>query len=77
MYSTYKVRADELTESFLNGLKETYQGKEIEIVIQEAEDETEYLMQSKANEEHLDRSIASIEAGKGVEVHPETLESCN
>ncbi|HQC27497.1 MAG TPA: hypothetical protein PLU31_07570 [Treponemataceae bacterium] len=76
MFSTYKVNADELTEAFVRGIKETYQGKVIKIIIQETIDETQHLLQNKANEEHLDRSIASLEAGNGVEVIPETLELC-
>ncbi|MDR1748129.1 MAG: hypothetical protein LBR47_03630, partial [Spirochaetaceae bacterium] len=53
MYSSYTVKADELTEGFLKGLKETYREKKIEIVVYEVDDETDYLMRSEANREHL------------------------
>ncbi len=66
MYSSYTVRADKLTDGFLKGLKETYGKSEIEIVVYEVEDETEYLMKSKANREHLDRAIQNIESGKNL-----------
>jgi PHD/YefM family antitoxin component YafN of YafNO toxin-antitoxin module len=35
-------------------------------VVYDVEDETEYLMKSKANREHLDRAISNIEAGKNL-----------
>ncbi len=66
MYSSYTVRADELTEGFLRGIKETYGKREIEIVVYDVEDETEYLMKSKENQEHLDRAIRNIESGKNL-----------
>jgi antitoxin YefM len=66
MYSSYTLKADELTDGFLRGLKETYGKSEIEIVVYKVEDETEYLMKSKANQEHLDRAISNIEAGKNL-----------
>jgi antitoxin YefM len=77
MYSSYTLRADELTDGFLKGLKETYRNKEIEIVVQEVEDETAYLLSNEANRRHLERSKAAIESGKGlIEVTIENLESC-
>ncbi|MDR2897749.1 MAG: hypothetical protein LBU99_02965 [Spirochaetaceae bacterium] len=78
MYSSYRVRADELTDGFLKGLKETYRDKEIDIFVQErGEDETAYLLSSEANRKHLERSKAALESGKGlIEVSMESLESC-
>lgn len=78
MEASYRLKAEELSEAFLNGLKETYRNKEIEIFIQEREeDETEYLLSSEANRRHLERSKAAIESGKGlVEVSIEELETC-
>jgi predicted enzyme related to lactoylglutathione lyase len=66
MYSSYTLKADELTDGFLRGIKETYGKREIEIVVYDVEDETEYLMKSKANREHLDRAISNIESGKNL-----------
>jgi len=40
-----------------------YMNKEIEITIQEIEDETEYLLKSEPNRQHLLRSIEQLRSG--------------
>ena len=64
MYTTYRLRADEMTEDFVRVLKEVYKDKEIEISVQEAEDETEYLLSNEANRKHLLESIEAAKTGK-------------
>jgi len=44
MYSTYTINTDELTSQFITALQQTYPGKKVEIFVQEAQDETEYLL---------------------------------
>jgi hypothetical protein len=44
MYSTDTLNTDDLTSQFITALQQTYPGKKVEIVVQEAQDETEYLM---------------------------------
>ncbi|MCL2186975.1 MAG: hypothetical protein FWB86_14170 [Treponema sp.] len=44
MYSKYTLNTDDLTSQFITALQQTYPGKKVEIVVQEAQDETEYLM---------------------------------
>jgi type IV secretory pathway ATPase VirB11/archaellum biosynthesis ATPase len=44
MYSTYRLKADELSADFIQALKKTYRHREIEIIVQEIEDETDYLL---------------------------------
>ncbi|MEM6835940.1 MAG: hypothetical protein AAF609_03710 [Cyanobacteria bacterium P01_C01_bin.120] len=63
MQTTYRLNASELDEKFLEGLKATFQGQEIEIIVY-ALDETEYLLASPANRERLFAAKANIEQGK-------------
>jgi hypothetical protein len=66
MQSTYRVRADELTDDFVQALKVAYKHREIEIVVSDVLDETDYLMSSPANRAHLLASIKSIESGENL-----------
>jgi antitoxin YefM len=75
MQSTYRLKANELDEQFIAGLKAIYKDKDIEIIVYEVEgsmsevacdisavcDETEYLLKSEANKQRL------MEAKKNVE----------
>jgi antitoxin YefM len=72
MQATYRLRADEITYNFLKGLKDTYQDKEIEIVVQEVEDETAYLLKSEANRKHLLTAVQDVQ--NGVSGHTMTFE---
>lgn len=64
MYSVYRLKANELDSRFLKALKAMFKNKEIEIVVTEAiqseEDETEYLLKSKANRERLMEAIENV-----------------
>ena len=74
MQSTYRLNANELDDQFLEGLKTTFQDREIEIVVYEV-DETDYLMKSEANRERLVAAKANIDDGTNlVEVSLESLE---
>lgn len=44
MYSTYTLNTDELSSQFISVLQKAYPGKKVEIFVQEAQDETEYLL---------------------------------
>jgi antitoxin YefM len=60
MQSTYRLKANELDEQFIAGLKAIYKDKDIEIIVYEV-DETEYLLKSEVNKQKL------MEAKKNVE----------
>jgi antitoxin YefM len=66
MQSTYRVRADELTDDFVQALKVAYKDKEIEIVVSDVVDDTDYLLSTEANRERLLGAIKDIEAGENL-----------
>lgn len=72
MYALYKLRADELDQSFLDSLKSQFRDREIEIAVSEVadstEDETTYLLRSPANRERLLRAIDNVAHGRELEV---------
>jgi antitoxin YefM len=64
MYTIYRMNTNELDNRFLKALKTMFKDKEIEIAISETSnqeaDETEYLLKSPANREHLLKAIENI-----------------
>jgi antitoxin YefM len=74
MHNTYRLNASELNDDFLQGLKATFRGREIEIIVYEV-DETDYLLKSEVNRERLIAAKANIENGTNlIEVSLESLE---
>ena len=63
MVATYRLRADEINDTFLKNIQSNYMNKEIEITIKEIEDETEYLLKSEPNRRHLLRGIEEMRSG--------------
>ncbi|MDR3342962.1 MAG: hypothetical protein LBT14_09305 [Treponema sp.] len=66
MITTYTVNTDELTSSFVSLLKTSYPGRKVEILVQEVEDKTAYLLGQEANRERLLRVVEDIKAGKNL-----------
>jgi len=66
MITTYQMDVNELTVEVVNSIKAAFKNKTINITVTEAFDETEYLLASKANREHLEKSIQEAEEGKVV-----------
>ncbi|MBR0031989.1 MAG: hypothetical protein IJP61_06865 [Treponema sp.] len=61
MVGTYTMRPSELTIDFIRSIQAIFKNKEIEINIREIPDETDYLLSSEANKNHLLKSIQEAE----------------
>ena len=59
MYTTYRLRADELNNDFIEALKTLFKDKEIEIIVTDI-DETAYLLQSEVNKQRLLQAVQNI-----------------
>lgn len=68
MYTTYRIRADELNDDFLVALKTLFRDKTIEIAVSEAvdesADETAYLLHHPANRQRLMDAIENVRDGR-------------
>jgi hypothetical protein len=62
MYSTYTLNTDELTPQFITALQQNYPQKKVEILVQEAQDETECLLK----DQQLLSAIQDIKNGKNL-----------
>ncbi len=49
MNAVYYLNTNEINENFINSVKSLYKDKNIEIIINETQDETEYLAKSPVN----------------------------
>ncbi|MEK7671720.1 MAG: hypothetical protein AAB344_05830 [Bacteroidota bacterium] len=70
MGMTYRLKASELGENFLQSIKALYGNKLVEIYVAEVngedEDETEYLMSSPENKRRLLESIDDIKNNRNI-----------
>ena len=74
MQTIYRLKASELDNDFLEGLKATFKDKEIEIIVYEV-DETDYLLKSDANKVRILKAIDNVNNKTNlVEVSLESLE---
>jgi len=74
MYSLYRLNINELDNNFLEGLKQIFKDKNVEIIISEY-DETEYLFRSPANKKRLLEAVDNVNNGKNlIEVNSEVFE---
>jgi len=75
MTTTYHLNVDELSIELVNSIKAAFKNKTIDITVSEAMDETEYLLSTKANKEHLEKSVRELEEGKGITMTIEELQN--
>ena len=74
MQTIYRLKASELDNDFLEGLKATFKDKEIEIIVYEV-NETDYLLKSDANKVRLLKAIENVNNKTNlVEVSLESIE---
>lgn len=66
MTTTYRLNSKELSEEIIRSIKEAFKDKDIEIVVSDLVDETEYLLSTEANKKHLYHSIEELEKGNGI-----------
>ena len=64
MIATYQLKPHELTDDFFKKLKDTFSGREVTITVEETQDETDYLLSTEANREHLLAGIEAVKQGK-------------
>lgn len=66
MVATYILDENELTDSFYHQLKQQFKNKRITITIEEAIDETAYLLTNPANARHLFSAIENSQKESGL-----------
>ena len=68
MVTSFHIKASELDENFIKGIKAIYKSKNISIIVEEEQDTTEYLLSTEANRKHLSKSIKNTKKGKTTKV---------
>jgi len=65
MVTTYKLNTSELESSLIDSIRTTYPDRVVEIQVRE-QDETEYLLSTPANREHMEKILKETNEGKFV-----------
>ena len=68
MTSTFELNANELNADFLKAIKQLFKNPTIRLTIDVDMDETEYLLQSEANKNHLMQALKNARSGKVIEI---------
>jgi len=70
MTTTFEFHADEVSKGMMQriiaGIKKVYKGKKVVLTVDEALDETEYLLGNPANARILEERMRNVEKGKNL-----------
>ena len=66
MYTTFHLKASDLDDRFIKAVKAMFKSRDISIIIEEEQDETEYLLKSKANRRMLLKRIKDVQEDKNL-----------
>lgn len=73
MTSIFHIKTEDLNPDFLEALKKMFKGKNITLTVDVDMDETEYLLQSKANKKILLQSLNQVEENELVNTSVDEL----
>lgn len=72
MVSSFTLRTEELNANFIETIKNLFADREIEIIVQDIQTDTDYLLKSPENRKHLLQSIANLENSQKIHVLSES-----
>lgn len=72
MVSSFTLRTEKLNANFIETIKNLFANREIEIIVQDVQTDTDYLLKSPENRKHLLQSIANLENSQKIHVLSES-----
>lgn len=72
MVRSFTLRTEELNANFIETIKNLFANREIEIIVQDVQTDTDYLLKSPENRKHLLQSIANLENSQKIHVLSES-----
>ena len=63
MNTTFNINTTELDSKFLDSLKVLFPNKNIQLIVSEVDDDTEYLLSTQENKDRLLKSVNNIKNG--------------
>jgi len=66
--TTYRTRASEVGQPLIDSIRTLYGDKEIEIIVSEHQDQTDFLLRSQENRKHLLEAVDDIRNGRNLVV---------